>query len=97
VARACAKAQVAGVTTRDIRPFALTTAEQMGYNVDELRKAAAHTSVETTEGYLGQYRQVVSNVRLTLPAILTRLRGFAGVEPVKCLKLSRFVLKVCTT
>jgi hypothetical protein len=42
--RARAKAQVAGVTTRDnIRPFALTTAEQMRYNVDQLRKAAGVT------------------------------------------------------
>lgn len=57
----------AAVTTRDIRAFALTTAEKMGYALDDLRKAAAHTTTSTTEGYLDQYRQVVSPVRLAAP------------------------------
>ncbi len=55
------------VTTRDIRPYALTCAEKAGARIEDLRKAAAHTSTGTTEGYLDQYRQVVSPIRMTLP------------------------------
>lgn len=62
------KAGYSGVTTRDIRPYALTMAEKQGYALSDLRKAAAHTTVTTTEGYLDQYRNVVSPVRMMLPA-----------------------------
>lgn len=52
-ARKHAEKQVPGcvkVTTRDIRPHALTCAEKAGARIEDLRKAAAHTSTETTEG-----------------------------------------------
>lgn len=65
--RACKKASIDGVTTRDIRPFALTTAKRMGYHMEELQVAAAHTSVTTTEGYIRQHEKPVSVVRLKLP------------------------------
>lgn len=65
--KARAAAGVADVTTHDVRAFALTTAEKMGYKLEDLRKAAAHTRTSTTEGYLHKYRQVVSSLRLTLP------------------------------
>ena len=56
------------VTTRDVRPFALTFAEKMlGHPLEDLRKAAAHTTTSTTEGYLDQYRQVISPVHMVLP------------------------------
>jgi integrase len=69
-ARTEAEQKVAGcakVTTRDIRPYALTSAEKAGARIEDLRKAAAHTTTATTEGYLDQYRQVVSPIRMTLP------------------------------
>jgi hypothetical protein len=56
-----------GVTTRDVRPYALAEAEKAGATLRELQTAAAHTTSATTEGYLDQYRQVVSPVRMTLP------------------------------
>lgn len=56
-----------GVTTRDIRPYALAEAERNGASLRELQTAAAHTTSATTEGYLDQYRQIVSPVRMTLP------------------------------
>ena len=64
---ACVKAEIKGVTTRDVRPFALTTAEKMAYRIEDLRKSAAHSTVTTTGGYLDQYRAVVSPVTMTLP------------------------------
>jgi len=66
--RGCGKAGIEGVTTRDVRPFALTFAEKvLGHPLEDLRKAAAHTTMSTTEGYLDQYRQVVSPVTMVLP------------------------------
>lgn len=65
--RGCEKADVTGVTTRDIRPYALTTLKRMGYGIREIQEAAAHASVTTTEGYLAQYEQRVSKAMLQLP------------------------------
>lgn len=65
--RACIAIDLHGVTTRDVRPFALTEAERQGYRIEDLRKAAAHTTIGTTEGYLAQYRDVESSIRLALP------------------------------
>lgn len=62
--KACDKAGVTGVTTRDVRPFALTNAEKLGYILEDLRKAAAHTTVDTTEGYISGYRETISPVHL---------------------------------
>jgi integrase len=66
--RACSKAEIVGVTAKDIRPFARTMAEKAGYSIEDLRKGAAHTSVTTTEGYLAQYREVESPIKLEMPA-----------------------------
>lgn len=57
-----------GVTIKDLRPKALTDAERAGYTIEELKTAAAHASVTTTEGYVKTYREPVSKVRLSLPS-----------------------------
>jgi len=59
---ACEAARVTGVTTRHVRPV-----ERLGYNVRDIQKAAAHASITTTEGYLDQYRDRLSDARLPLP------------------------------
>ncbi len=58
---------LSGLTWKDLRAKALTDAERGGHALEELRKTAAHTTVTTTEGYLRQYREVLSTVELTLP------------------------------
>jgi integrase len=58
---------IKGVTTRDIRPYALSVMEDMGYEVRDIQKAAAHASITTTEGYLNQHRDRLSDARLPLP------------------------------
>jgi integrase len=62
-----AAAGVPKVTTRDVRAFALSAMEKLGYDVREIQLAATHTSVTTTEGYLDQYRERLSDARLPLP------------------------------
>lgn len=65
---ACVAAGVrGGVTTRHVRPFALYEMERLGYDVREIQKAAAHASITTTEGYLDQHRDRLSDARLPLP------------------------------
>jgi integrase len=64
---ACQAAGVKGVTTRHVRPFALSEMERLGYDVREIQKAAAHASITTTEGYLDQHRDRLSDARLPLP------------------------------
>jgi len=66
---ALAAAGLAGrnITTRDIRPFALATMEKMGIPLREIQLAAAHSTITTTEGYLDQHRERLSDVRLPLP------------------------------
>ena len=56
-----------GVTTRDVRPYALAKMEQAGYSLREIQLAAAHTDVSTTEGYLNQHRSAVSDAVIYLP------------------------------
>jgi integrase len=41
--------------------------EDMGYEVRDIQKAAAHASITTTEGYLNQHRDRLSDARLPLP------------------------------
>lgn len=65
--RACRRAEVKNATIKDLRPKALTDAERAGYRIEELKTAAAHSSVTTTEGYLKTYREPVSRVELRLP------------------------------
>ncbi len=56
-----------GITTRHVRPYAMSVMETMGFDVREIQKRAVHTSVTTTEGYLDQYRDRLSDARLPLP------------------------------
>lgn len=55
------------VTTRDIRPFALKAMEDAGVPLDEIRKAAVHSTTTMTEHYLNQHRDRNSKARLQLP------------------------------
>jgi integrase len=55
------------ITTRDVRPFALHQMEKAGYDIREIQKAAVHSSVTTTEGYLEQHRDRLSDARVPLP------------------------------
>ena len=55
-----------GITTRDVRPFALSELEKAGATPRELQVAAAHTEFATTESYLERHRERVS-VTSTLP------------------------------
>lgn len=64
---ACNAAGLRGVTTRDIRSYALSQMERMGFDVREIQKAAAHTNMATTEGYLDQHRDRHSDARLLPP------------------------------
>jgi integrase len=61
------RAGLSGYALKDIRPMATSAAERLGYSLGELRKALAHTSVETTETYLRDRMAVESPVTLTLP------------------------------
>ena len=56
-----------GITTRHIRPYALSTMESLGFDVREIQLSAAHANMSTTEGYLEQYRARLSDARLPLP------------------------------
>lgn len=56
-----------GVTTRHVRPYALSIMETLGYGVREIQKSAAHASMTTTEVYLDQYRDRLSDVHMPLP------------------------------
>lgn len=56
-----------GITTRHVRPYALSMLESQGVDMREIQKRAVHTSVTTTEGYLDQYRDRLSDARLALP------------------------------
>jgi integrase len=56
------------VTTRDVRPYALKEMEKAGHSLRDIQTRAVHASVTTTEGYLDQHRDSVSDVRLPLPA-----------------------------
>lgn len=56
-----------GITTRHVRPYALAELERMGVGIREIQKRAVHTTLATTEGYLDQYRDRLSDVRLGLP------------------------------
>lgn len=57
-----------GITTRDIRPYALSEMERQGAEPRDIQRSAAHAIMSTTEGYLEQYRQRMSDFRLAEPA-----------------------------
>ncbi len=56
------------ITTRDVRPYALKEMEKAGHSLRAIQTRAVHASVTTTEGYLDQHRESLSDVRLPLPA-----------------------------
>jgi site-specific recombinase XerD len=66
--RAREKAGHQKVTTLDIRPYALHEMEKAGHPIEKIREAAAHTSTDTTEGYLNQHRERFSTIVLEPPA-----------------------------
>jgi len=55
-----------GITTRDVRPFALANLERDGATPRQLQVAAAHTTFATTEDYIERHRERIS-VTSTLP------------------------------
>ena len=55
------------VTTRDIRPYALAEMERAGFDKHEIQMSAVHSTFTTTEGYLEQHRDHVSDARLLPP------------------------------
>lgn len=55
------------ITTRSVRPFALNQMEKQGYNLREIQMSAVHASVTTTEGYVEQHRDRLSDARIALP------------------------------
>jgi integrase len=57
-----------GVTTRDLRAYALSQMEAQGYTLREIQTSAAHTDLATTQIYLDQYRERLSEARLVAPA-----------------------------
>lgn len=56
-----------GYTIRDLRAKALTDAQRLGYQMEELKVAAAHTDMKTTEIYMKARETPVSTVRLAIP------------------------------
>ncbi len=55
------------ITTKDVRPYALKKMEDAGADLREIQKSAVHASVTTTEVYLEQHRDRLSDARLSLP------------------------------
>ena len=64
--RACLRAGVDGVTTRHLRPKAATDAKRY-HSMGEIQIALAHSSGNTTEGYIKQFETPVSSVLLEIP------------------------------
>lgn len=65
--RARDRAKLPEVTTRDIRPFALSQMEKAGHRVEKIREAAVHTTTAQTEEYLNQHRERFSTIVLATP------------------------------
>ena len=62
------KGKEAGITTRDMRNYSLSTAmKKGGASIEEARKRAAHTKTQMTEHYTRPYREVVSDLDVPLP------------------------------
>ena len=66
--RACDRAGLTqyGYTIKDIRAKAITDAKQLGYSKEQLKIAAAHTDVATTEVYFKDGKVFKSDVKLSL-------------------------------
>jgi integrase len=64
---ACQRANVTGVTLKDIRAMAATAAKKKGYTRAQIKVALAHTDESTTDGYIRDRDIPLSEVVLTLP------------------------------
>ncbi len=64
--RACRRAKVEDATIKDLRAKALTDAKRLGYSLEQLQVAAAHSSIGTTEGYMRPFDEPRSSVELAL-------------------------------
>ncbi|MDR6383989.1 tyrosine-type recombinase/integrase [Paraburkholderia caribensis] len=56
-------------TIKDVRAKAMTDAKRLGYEIDQLQIAGAHTDASTTRGYIKSRDVPVSQVRLALPKV----------------------------
>lgn len=56
-----------GLNPKALRPFAVTVARKQGFSLDQLQVGLAHTSQQTTEGYVQQHDVPVSEIAMTLP------------------------------
>ena len=65
--RAMARAGLSGFTVKDIRSMSLTDASMAGYSDEELKVTAAHTSIETTRGYVKERNTPTSVVHMKMP------------------------------
>jgi integrase len=65
--RACERAGVKNATLKDLRAKALTDAKKLGYHMEDIQVAAAHSDAKTTEGYIKDRITPVSNIRLPMP------------------------------
>jgi integrase len=65
--RACVRAGVQDATIKDLRAKALTDAKELGYTIEEIKVAAAHSSITTTQGYIKTKEIPQSVVELPLP------------------------------
>jgi integrase len=66
--RACKAVKIEkSYTIKDIRAKALTDAERAGYDVKEIKDAAAHAKISTTETYFKQRNIPLSKILLKIP------------------------------
>ena len=56
-----------GLNPKALLPYAVTSAKKLGYSMEQLKVARAHTSITTTEGYIQTHEVPVSAVMLELP------------------------------
>lgn len=66
--RACKRAGIVDATLKDLRAKALTDAKKAGYQIEQLRIAAAHSDTNMTNEYIKRRETPVSEVILNLPA-----------------------------
>jgi integrase len=70
--RASARAGVKNATIKDLRAKALTDAKKLGYTIEQIQVAAAHSDVTTTQDYIKLKEIPESVVELPLPATLAQ-------------------------
>ena len=65
--RACERAGVSGITTKDIRAKASTDAKAHGYSMEQIQTHMVHSEIATTEGYMRGKDVPTSEILMTLP------------------------------